>query len=376
MARKTVERNISYDDVRKIYYVSMDLGKDKDGRRMKRYQTYRTLRAARLGLRDFLAHREQELRTPKHDLTLADWLESWMENIVRPTRAETTVYGYQKIIENHVTPAIGSIPLLKLTPMDIQQYYIHIQQDVGLSSNTLRRHHDLLSSALRSAVRQDKLLSSPMDKVEPPRARQKEASYYRPEELKQLYALLEGHPLELPAKLAGSLGMRREEICGLKWENIDFQRQLLSIKEARTAFGANIVQKETKTRSSVRTLFMPDDVAGMLRAERERQERLHREGRLEEPGQFVVLDHKFLPYSPNALSLAFTRFVRKHGLPRVTLHGLRHSFATVASFQGVPLFDIGKALGHATPATTGKIYTHLVDHTHEDTLLKVSDALK
>ena len=376
MARKTVERNISYDETRKIYYVSMDLGKDKDGKRVKRYQTYRTLYAARMGLRDFLTHREQELRTPKHDLTLADWLESWLDNIVRPTRAETTVYGYQKIIDNHILPALGDIPLLKLTPMDIQQYYIQVQQNANLSSNTLRRHHDLLSSSLRSAVRQDKLLISPMDKVEPPRAKQKEASYLRPEELKQLYALLEGHTLEIPAKLAGSLGMRREEICGLKWDCIDFQRQLLSIKEARTAFGAMVVQKETKTRSSVRTLFMPDDVAQLLYTEQERQKQLYREGRLEEPSQFVVLDHKFLPYSPNALSLAFTRFVRKHNLPRVTLHGLRHSFATVASFQGVPLFDIGKALGHATPATTGKIYTHLVDHTHEDTLLKVSDALK
>ncbi|MCI9027909.1 MAG: site-specific integrase [Lawsonibacter sp.] len=376
MARKTVERNISYDDIRKIYYVSMDLGKDKEGRRVKRYQTYRTLYAARMGLRDFLTHREQELRTPKHDLTLADWLESWMDNIVRPTRAETTVYGYQKIIDNHLLPGLGHIPLLKLTPMDIQQYYIQVQQNVGLCSNTLRRHHDLLSSALRAAVRQDKLLQSPMDKVEPPRAKQKEASYYRPEELKQLYTLLEGHSLELPARLAGSLGLRREEICGLKWECIDFQRQLLSIKEARTAFGATILQKETKTRSSVRTLYMPDDVARLLQTELTRQDRLFREGRLKEPSQFVVLDHKCLPYSPNALSLAFTRFVRKNDLPRVTLHGLRHSFATVASFQGVPLFDIGKALGHATPATTGKIYTHLVDHTHEDTLLKVSDALK
>ncbi|MCI9294951.1 MAG: site-specific integrase [Lawsonibacter sp.] len=376
MARKTVERNISYDDIRKIYYVSMDLGKDKEGRRVKRYQTYRTLYAARMGLRDFLTHREQELRAPKHDLTLADWLESWMDNIVRPTRAETTVYGYQKIIDNHLLPGLGHIPLLKLTPMDIQQYYIQVQQNVGLCSNTLRRHHDLLSSALRAAVRQDKLLQSPMDKVEPPRAKQKEASYYRPEELKQLYTLLEGHSLELPARLAGSLGLRREEICGLKWECIDFQRQLLSIKEARTAFGATILQKETKTRSSVRTLYMPDDVARLLQTELTRQDRLFREGRLKEPGQFVVLDHKCLPYSPNALSLAFTRFVRKNDLPRVTLHGLRHSFATVASFQGVPLFDIGKALGHATPATTGKIYTHLVDHTHEDTLLKVSDALK
>ena len=165
--------------------------------------------------------------------------------------------------------------------------------------------------------------------------------------------------------------MRREEICGLKWESIDFQRQLLSIKEARTAFGATVVQKETKTRSSVRTLFIPEDVIRLLRDEHTRQMI-----QLEEPSLFVVLDHKGYPYSPNALSLAFTRFVRKNDLPRVTLHGLRHSFATVASFQGVPLFDIGKALGHATPATTGKIYTHLVDHTHEDTLLKVSDALK
>ena len=371
MARKTVERNISYDDKRKIYYVSMDLGKDQNGKRMKRYQTYRTLHAARMGLRDFLMHREEELRTPKHDMTLADWLESWMDNIVRPTRAETTVYGYQKIIDNHLAPALGDIPLLKLTPMDIQQYYIQVQQSANLSSNTLRRHHDLLSSSLRSAVRQEKLLISPMDRVEPPRAKQKEASYYRPEELKRLYSLLEGHPLELCAKLAGSLGMRREEICGLKWDCIDFQRQLLYIREARTAFGATIVQKETKTRSSVRTLFLPDDVARLLQDEQARQAE-----KLPEPSQFVVLDHKGYPYSPNALTLAFTRFVRKNGLPRVTLHGLRHSFATVASFQGVPLFDIGKALGHATPATTGKIYTHLVDHTHEETLLKVSDALK
>ena len=371
MARKTVERNISYDDVRKLYYVSMDLGKDKEGKRVKRYQTYRTLYAARQGLRNFLIHREQEINTPKHDLTLADWLESWMDNIVRPTRAETTVYGYQKIIDNHLLPGLGHIPLLKLTPMDIQQYYIQVQQNANLSPNTLRRHHDLLTSALRAAVRQDKLLSSPMDRVEPPRAKQKEASYLRPEELKQLYALLEGHPLELCAKLAGSLGMRREEICGLKWDCVDYNRKVLCIREARTAYGATVVQKETKTKSSVRTLYIPDDVALLLQREQERQA-----WKLEEPSQFVVLDRKILPYSPNAVSLAFTRFVRNHDLPRVTLHGLRHTFASVASFQGVPLFDIGKALGHATPATTGKIYTHLVDHTHEDTLLKVSDALK
>ena len=304
MARKTVERNISYDDARDLYYVSMDLGRDEEGRRIKQYRTFPTLTAARAGLRDFLAHRDQERQTPRHQLTLSEWLEYWMDTIVRPNRAETTVYSYQKIIDNHLGPALGDMPLLKLTPKDIQQYYTQVQRDNSLSSNTMRRHHDLLSSSLRTAVRQDMLLVSPMDRVEPPRSKLYEADFYTPEELKRLYALLPGHRLELSVKLAGSLGLRREE-----------------------------------------------------------------------PGH-VVLDHKELPYSPNALSLAFTRFVRKNDLPRVTLHGLRHSFATIASFQGVSLFDIGKALGHSTPATTGRIYTHLIDRTHEETLMRVSDALK
>lgn len=371
MARKTVERNISYDDTRKRYYVSMDLGKDSSRKRIKQYQTFPTLSAARTGLREFLSRREQEMQTPRHQVTLSEWLEEWMDNIVRPNRAETTVYAYQKIIDNHIDPFLGSKPLLRLTPKDVQQYYTQVQRDAGLSSNTLRRHHDLLSSSLRTAVRQDMLLVSPMDRVEPPRSKLYEADFYTPEELKRLYALLTGHRLELPAKLAGSLGLRREELCGLKWENVNFQRRLAYIREARTAFGATIVEKETKNRASVRTLYMPEEVYQLLQAELARQR-----AQFPTPPIHVVLDQKGLPYSPNALSLAFTRFVRANGLPRITLHGLRHSFATIASFQGVSLFDIGKALGHSTPATTGRIYTHLIDRTHEETLMRVSDALK
>lgn len=371
MARKTVERNIAFDDVRGVYYVSMDLGRDESGSRIKQYRTYPTLSSARAGLREFLSHREQERQAPRHQLTLSEWLEYWMDTIVRPNRAETTVYSYQKIIDNHLGPVLGDKPLLKLTPKDVQQYYTRVQRENGLSSNTMRRHHDLLSSSLRAAVRQEMLLVSPMDRVEPPRSKLYEADFYNPEELKQLYNLLPGHRLELPVKLAGSLGLRREEICGLKWENVNFQRQVIYIREARTAFGATIVQKETKNRASVRTLYIPDEILSLLTAELARQK-----AELPDASGHVVLDHKGLPYSPNALSLAFTRFVRVNSLPRVTLHGLRHSFATIASFQGVSLFDIGKALGHSTPATTGRIYTHLIDRTHEDTLLRVSDALK
>ena len=246
MARKTIERNISFDDARGLYYVNMDLSRDETGKRVKQYRTYPTLPAARAGLRDFLSRREQEMHSPRHQMTLSQWLEYWMDTIIRPNRAETTVYAYQKIIDNHLGPALGDRLLVKLTPRDIQQYYIQVQRDTGLSSNTMRRHHDLLSSSFRTAVRQDMLAYSPMDRVEPPRSKLYEADFYNPEELKRLYALLSGHWLELPVKLAGSLGLRREELCGLKWENVSFQRRVIYIREARTAFGATIVQKETK----------------------------------------------------------------------------------------------------------------------------------
>lgn len=382
MARKAVERNIAYDDQRKLYYVSMELGRDENGKRIKQYRTFPTLAAARNGLRDFHAglERERELErklAPAQELDLSHWLEYWMDSIVRPNRAETTVYAYQKIIDNHIDPALGTVPLKRLTPKMVQEYYTETQRVNGLSSNTMRRHHDLLSSALRSAVRQDVIPASPMERVEPPRVRTTESYFYNNQELKLLYQKIEGNILELAVKLAGSLGMRREEICGLKWENVDLQRHLVLIREARTAYGATIVQKETKNRSSVRTLYLPDEVYLLLEQEQARQQQeRYLQSPTYNPTDHVILDAKGVPYSPNALSLAFTRFVKKNDLPRLTFHGLRHTFATIASCQGASLFDIGKALGHSTPATTGRIYTHLVDRTHEELVQRVSDALK
>ena len=88
-----------------------------------------------------------------------------------------------------------------------------------------------------------------------------------------LYQLVEGHWLEMVVKVTAGLGLRREEICGLKWESVDFQRRVVHIKEARTAYGATVVQKETKNRSSMRTLFMPDELYELLRREKARQDR-------------------------------------------------------------------------------------------------------
>lgn len=377
MARKAVERNISYDERRDKYYVHLDYGKDNTGQRKRCYRTFPNLSQARKALLAFQVERSSNREVTPRATTLADWLEYWMNEIVIPNRADTTAYGYNKIIRNHLVPALGHIPIQQLTPAHIQQYYTMLMRDKGLAPNTIRRHHDLLSSSLRTAVRQDVLVRCPTERVEPPRVIPHEAKFYSPENLKRLYAAAEGTWLELVVKLAGGLGLRREELCGLKWVNVDFTNRRIHICEARTAAGASIVQKETKNRSSSRTLYLTDELYPLLRREYSRQKEDRRRMGAEWPDTGLVLVNSAgQPYSPNNVSLAFYRFIRQHDLPEITLHGLRHTFATVASAQGAPLFEIGKALGHSTPATTGRIYTHLLDSTHAPTLARVASALK
>lgn len=377
MARKRVERGIAYDDQRKCYYVTMDYGRDRDGKRQKRYVTFSNLAAARRALRDFEMEKTSQNIVVPTKITVGQWLERWMKEIMIPNRAETTIYSYQKIIDNHLEPILGDIYLQELSPRDIQHYYARMKMNENLSSNTIRHHHDLLSCALRMAVKQELILRNPVERVDPPRAVYTEMRYYGPEDLKRLCEAVDGTWMETVVKLAGYLGLRREEICGLRWSNVDFKKRKIHICEARTAAGANVVQKETKNRSSTRTLYMTDEIRDVLRQEQKRQQKARKElgDRYEDSG-FVSVNRWGQAHSPNLVSLAFGRVIARAGLPKITLHGLRHTFATLASAQGAPMFDISKALGHSTPTTTGRIYTHLLDQTHAPTLAKITEALE
>lgn len=248
--------------------------------------------------------------------------------------------------------------------------------DGGLSPNSVRKHHDLLSSALKLAVRQDLLAVNPIGKVEPPKKLATGIRFYSPDELRQLLQLVSGTSLEVLVKLAGYLSLRREEILGLTWANVDFGQALVHIRQARTAAGSTIVEKDTKTLSSNRTLHMPDDVVQALLREQTRQQEYRAYlGTAYHDTDYVFTREDGRPYRPNYVSDLFTKFIRDNQLPYITLHSLRHTFATVANSLGVPMFDIGKALGYSTPATTSKIYTHLLDRTRTETLEKVAKLL-
>jgi integrase len=376
MARTTVEKNISYDSGKELYYVNMDYGKDENGKRVKKTKTYKTKSEAKTALKEFEANKTKgQLVIPKKT-TLKQWLDYWMDNIVKPNKSLGTYYFYKGMIDKYTVPLLGSIPIQDLKPIQIHKYYTQLTQK-GLSQNTVRKHHDMLHLVLGVAVKQEMILQNPVEKVEPPQKQHKEAKFYTLDSLKQLYQLVENTDLEVTVKLAGGLGLRREEVCGLKWKNIDLENRKVRICEARTIAGREIVDKDTKNQSSNRTLSIPADIVELLSAEKSRQEK-NKEylGDLYEDSGYVVDRDDGKPYRPNYLSGKFKNLINANSLPPLTIHGLRHTFASVANLLGVNLFEIGKVLGHSTPSTTGKIYTHMFDDTHEATLDKVANAEK
>ena len=335
MPRKTIQKNLAYDTERQLYYAVFR----QDGRRYTR--TYRTREEAQAALE---GNSCADRRLPGKDCTLGEWLTFWLEEVVARDRAESTLYAYRNMARCHVLPALGRIPLAELTPLRIQGY-LYEKMNQGLSPNTVIKHYVMLTTALGMAVRLEMLERSPMDRVTPPKKKEARFSFYSPEQLQLLFSAVSGTMMELPVKLAAYLGLRRSEICGLRWENVDLEAGLLSIREVRTEVGGSVVLKSPKTRTSARRLGITglQDLQQVLRRAWERR-------RSDDPKEWVVLRQDGAPPKPDQLTRDLLTVVRRQGLPKISLHGLRHSFASVANSQGVPMFDISRTLGHSSSA--------------------------
>ena len=379
MARKRIRKNIAYDSDKKLFYVFFDYGTDQNGRRVRKSRTFATEEEARRALLQFETQQMNLGPAAPEGITVEKWLNYWLEDIVRPNRAYTSYYCYRNMIWNHIVPELGSVDLRELTPYQIQQYYTRMMREKGLGPNTVHKHHILLHTALKTAFRQDVLAANPVDRVEPPQEVPAKRVFYTPAQLKELFRCAEGTPLEIIVKLAGYLGLRRGEICGLRWDAVDLERKVIIIRLARTTAGNQVVEKGPKTQSSVRELGISGltDLIALLRRTKREQERRKRQMKdAYTDSGYVVTYRDGRPWKPNEVTRRLEEFVRANDLPHITVHGLRHTFASVANSANVPLLDIGRALGHKDISITGRIYTHLFDETHSKVLKTVAGCIR
>ncbi len=235
-------------------------------------------------------------------------------------------------------------------------------EDKGLSDKTIREHHVLLSSIFSTAVQWQVIFSNPCERVKPPKVEYKESRYLDENGAAALFEALEGEPYQYAVmiQLFVHTGLRRAELCGLSWEDIDFiNKQIYVHKNSLYLPKKGIFESKTKTRKSTRVIKISEDVLDIINEYRKWQNDLKAErgSYWQESGRLFTKDNG-QPIFPDTISKWFHEFVQRKQLPDVCVHSLRHTNATLMIAAGTPLKIVSDRLGHASIQTTGNIYSH------------------
>lgn len=261
----------------------------------------------------------------------------------------------------------------------LRELFTTNQDSATLSGATVLYHHRVLSTILTTAVHWQILQSNPCSRIKPPKAEHKEAKYLDELQAAELIMHLEQEPLQFRAIITLLLysGMRRGEMCGLEWSDIDFANGLVDINKASLYLAdRGIFEDDTKNVSSRRVIKLPALVFDLLtqhRADQAKRRLLLVERWVDSQKVFTQWDGK--PIHPDTVTSWFHDFVKRNGLPAITLHSLRHTNATLLIASGTDIKTVSKRLGHSNTATTGNIYTHAIKTADEMAAESLQDML-
>ncbi len=300
------------------------------------------------------------------DLLFGDYLMQWVET-AKPN-LQLSTYGSYKAKIKHMAPYFNErgITLQTITPTDIQTYYAWLM-DNGKSVQSCTHAHVIIRRALEIAYRTDRIPVNPAAKVEKPKSPKYEAKYYDLKQLKVLFEKLKGDKYELMYKMTAFYGLRRSELCGMKWSSIDFDNDKITLNSSIVQACINnktmLVKKDVmKNAASKRTMPLIPEIKEALLKIKDQQDRnktYFSDGYNKEYLDYVWVDDIGMIINPNTLTCHFQTFLVQNGLPKIRFHELRHSCASLLLACGVNMKEIQECLGHSAISTTADIYSHL-----------------
>jgi integrase len=303
-------------------------------------------------------------------------LEQFLVNEWLPARAgglrPSTAASYAQLIRNYVHPTIGSTQLAKVDGAMLNVLYQTLLTEgrtevrrglgPGLSPKTVQNVHGMLTKAFRDAVRWGRLVRNPCDAADPPRGRSPEMAAWTADELRRFIASTAEHRWSAIWTLIATTGMRRGEVLGLRWGDVDLDAGTVTIRSTRIRYGTTVEASTPKTARGNRTIAIGPTVVAMLRGWRKRQaeERMLMGAGWGNVGDLVVTIADGTAPNPEAFSNMFRTLADRAGLRPIRLHDLRHSYATAALADGVPVKVVSQRLGHADVGVTLKVYAHVM----------------
>jgi integrase len=355
----------------KRYYVVLDVGVDERGKRKQKWLSgFDTKSEAERGLTEALSAVDRGTYIEPSRQTLERYLlDEWLPACAARIRA-TTVESYRHLIELHVVPAIGRVPLAQPTPLSLTKFYGalltngRVRGSGGLSPRTVRYVHSIIRKALSDAVAWRLLPTNPCDGAIPPSAAAAKSPEMKVWNADQVRAFLDFTREDrdyITWHLAVSCGLRRGEVCGLRWSDLELDATppTLSVKQQLVESLYRVTFAPPKTARGKRLVVLDPVTVAALRAHRRRQaaERLAL-GAAYDDHDLVVARLDGTPVHPNNVGQHFRRQIVKAGLPLIRFHDLRHTHATLALQAGIHPKIVSERLGHASTSFTLDVYSH------------------
>jgi integrase len=344
----------------------------KDGKR-RRISVYGATRAeVAERLNKLLREQAQGLPVDPGRQTVTCFLARWLEECVKPSVRPLSYEQYEQHVRLYLAPVLGSTVLAKLTPEQVQAF-INKMLARGLSARTVQLSLVTLKRALKQAERWNLVARNVAKLVDAPRVERHKAEPLDPEQSKRLLEAAKSSERGALFTTMLLCGMRLGEALALSWQQVDFERQTLTIERSLARVGrrtgsSKLIYQEPKTEQSRRVLHMPALVVAALREQRRRQAelRLHVGADWQDRG-LVFTTSKGTPLEAANVHREWKRLLATAGLPTsVRLHDLRHSSASLLLNLGVPLKVIQQILGHSSIKVTADIYAHLAPQMQRD----------
>ena len=320
--------------------------------------------------------RETGTLADSRGLRTGEFLDQWLVDVIRPNVRPWTYKGYEVHVRLHLKPALGHVPLERLTAMQVQKM-VNDKSQTGLRPKTVRYMLGTLRTALNQAIRWQLLSRNVAVLVDGPRVEQFEIQPLSPDEARRFLTSIKGDRLEALYSVALTMGLRQGEALGLRWQDIDLEMGYLRVSKQLQRFDGKLHLVEPKTKRSRRSIAMPSTIANGLSHHRSRQAEEQRSAgsRWIDTG-LVFTTQIGTGLEGTAITKDFHRKLAQAGLPQRRFHDLRHSCATLLLVQGVSPRVVMDVLGHSQIGLTMNTYSHVIPDLRREAARRMDDLIQ
>lgn len=312
----------------------------------------------------------------KSEMFFGDWLDFWYQNYSKPGLRQTTQLSYESWIYDHMIPAVGKIPLNKLSQSDLQQFFNEMKKNgrlinvehhgAEMADRSVRSCHAVCQMALDRAVKDGLIRTNPAIGCKLPSLKAKEMKVLTKEEMQRFLIQAKEEGMYEMFLLELTTGMRRGELLALQWSDLDFKTGKLRINKQVYTIRGKLTVNEPKTKAAIRTIILPP---AMLELLQEYKKQIFSEW------MFPSRIKPEQPVDPGYIRKRLQIILERAGCKRVRFHDLRHTFATMSLEHGMDVKTLSTIIGHVSSSTTLNIYTHITSDMQRNAAVSIDQGI-